>query len=71
MEQTGVDTAAIKSAADSLLAAYEEAYNAADTAAVAGMFSGDFVFLPAQGSPVTGRQNVVSLLTRGGVAPIR
>ena len=65
MEQTAVDTAAIMSAADSLRTAYRDAYNAGDTAEVADLISRDFVFYPAQGSPVSGRQNVMSFLNPG------
>lgn len=65
MGQTAVDTAAIMSAADSLRVAYEDAYNAGDTAAVADLISQDFVFYPAQGSPISGRQNVMSFLNPG------
>lgn len=63
--EAAVDTAAIMSAADSLRMAYEDAYNAGDTAAVADLISGDFVFLPAQGSPIRGRQKVMSFLNPG------
>lgn len=65
MEPTTVDTAAINAVADSLRVAYEDAYNAGDTAAVADLISPDFVFFPAQGSPISGRQNVMSFLNPG------
>lgn len=65
MEQAAVDTAAIMSAADSLRVAYEDGYNAGDTAAVADLISRDFVFYPAQGSPISGRQKVMSFLNPG------
>lgn len=65
MEEAAVDTAAVLSAADSFRTAYEDAYNAADTAAVASMFSRDIVFLPAEGPPIRGREDVVSFLSPG------
>ena len=65
MRQTAVDTPAIRSAMDSFRTAYVQAYNAADTAAVAESFARDIVYLPPEGQPITGRQNVVSVLTRG------
>lgn len=60
--QTAMDTAAIISSADSLRTTYREAYNADDTAVIAGLVSGDFVFLPAQGPPISGRQDFMSFL---------
>jgi len=41
MRQTAVDTAALRSAMDSFRTAYVEAYNAADTTAVAETFAQD------------------------------
>lgn len=63
--QTAVDTAAIMSAADSFRTPYAEAYNAADSATIREMYSVGVVYLPPEGRPITGRQEVFSVLAGG------
>ena len=66
--QTGgaaLDTAAIMSTTDSVRQAYEDAYNAGDSAAIASMYAADAVYLPAGGAFVTGGRNVTAGLTQG------
>lgn len=60
-----VDTAAIMSTVDSVRQAYEDAYNAGDSAAIASMYAADAVYLPAAGSFLTGRSAITGSLTQG------
>lgn len=57
-ETAGVDTAAVRASIDTLRQAYLEAYNAGDAAAVASLYTGDAVFLPADAPPVEGRDSI-------------
>lgn len=64
MEGTAIDTAAVMSSLDSLRQAFVEAYNAADTAAIAAMFTEDAVVLPSGAPPVRGRDSIAASFAR-------
>lgn len=59
-----VDTAGVRAGVASLREAYIAAYNAGDTAGVAGLYTADAVLLPPDAPPVAGRDSIRSAIAQ-------
>jgi uncharacterized protein (TIGR02246 family) len=57
-ETAALDTATVRGAIDTIRQDYLEAYNGGDAAALAGFYTEDAVFIPADAPPVDGREAI-------------